>query len=281
MQPTGYERLPGTMNSRVQMGSAWCAIVFMAVFGLGFWVLAGFIPPPSPAMSAVQITRQFQGNTTGIRVGMVVMEFGAALLLPWGAAIAVQMKRIEGRHTVLTYTQIMAGSLFVLEFVYPIMFWLVAAFRPHQSALVLQHFNDLAWLTFLGVVTTAIVQVFVIGIIVLRDKRPNPVFPRWFAYFNFWCGTLFCPASLIVFFHHGAFAWNGFISWWMVATVFFVWMLVMTIMLMRAIRHQEAEEASGESLIPGDPTQAIADLSAQVASLRAEVASLRSERAAT
>ena len=266
------------MNIRAQMVSAWCAIVFMVVFALGFWVLAGFTPPPSPAMSPAQITRQFQGNTTGIRVGMLLMEFGAALLLPWGAAIAVQMKRVEGRHTVLTYTQIMAGSLFVLEFIYPIMFWLVAAFRPHQSALVLQHFNDLAWLTFLGVVTTAIVQVFVIGIIAIRDKRPNPVFPRWFAYFNFWCGTLFCPATLIVFFHHGAFAWNGFISWWMVATVFFVWMIVMTIMLIRAITHQEAEEAAGELLIPGDPAVAIATLSGEVAQLRAEVEALRAER---
>ena len=267
------------MSTRVQMASAWCAIIFMVVFALGFWVLAGFIPPPSPAMSPAQITAQFQGNTTGIRVGMVLMEFGAALLLPWGAAIAVQMKRIEGRHTVLTYTQIMAGSLFVLEFIYPIMFWLVAAFRPHQSALVLQHFNDLAWLAFLGVVTTAIVQVFAIGIIIMRDKRSSPVFPRWFAYFNFWCGTLFCPATLIVFFHHGAFAWNGFISWWMVATVFFAWMLVVTVMLMRAIRHQEAEEAAGEYLIPGDPHAAIADLTAQVTQLRSEVAALRSERA--
>jgi hypothetical protein len=266
------------VNTRVQMASAWCAIIFMVVFALGFWVLAGFIPPPSPALSPAQITRQFQGNTTGIRVGMLLMEFGAALLLPWGGAIAVQMKRIEGRHTVLTYTRIMAGSLFVLEFIYPIMFWLVAAFRPHQSSLVLQHFNDLAWLTFLGVVTTAIVQVFVIGIITMRDKRPKPVFPRWFAYFNFWCGTLFCPASLIVFFHHGAFAWNGFVSWWMVAVVFFTWMLVMTIMLMRAIRHQEAEEAAGEFLIPGDLTPDIAGLRAEVAALRAEVTALRAER---
>jgi hypothetical protein len=251
----------------------------MAIFALGFWVLAGFIPPPSPALSAAQITHQFQGNTTGIRVGIVLMEFGSALLLPWCGAIAVQMKRIEGRHTVLTYTQLMAGALLVLEFIYPIMFWLVAAFRPNESALVVQRFNDLAWLTFLGVVTTAVIEVFAIGIVALRDTRPNPVFPRWFAYFNFWCGTLFCPAVLIVFFHHGAFAWNGFISWWLVASVFFIWMLGMTIMLMRAIRHQEAEEAAGELLIPGDPNKAIASLSAEVAALRAEVAALRSERA--
>jgi hypothetical protein len=266
------------MNTRVQMVAAWCGIVFMVTFGIGFWLLAGFIPPPSPADSAAAIARRFQGNTTGIRFGMLIMEFGSALLLPWGAAIAVQMKRAEGRHSVLTYTQIAAGALFVIEFIYPVMFWLVAAFRPHESAVVLRHFNDLAWLAFLGVVTTAIVQVFAIGVVALRDKRPNPVFPRWFAYFNFWCGLLFCPASLIVFFHHGAFAWNGFISWWMVVVVFFAWMVAMTVILMRAIRHQEAEEAAGEFLIPGDPSKAIATLSSEVASLRAEVASLRIER---
>jgi uncharacterized membrane protein len=149
------------------------------------------------------------------------------------------------------------------------MFWLVTAFRPHLAPATLQRFNDLSWLAFLGVVSTAVVQAFAIGVIALRDTRETPVFPRWFGYFNFWCGTLFCPAGLIVFFHHGAFAWNGVISWWMVATVFFAWMLVLTLMLIRAIRHQEAEERDE----PAD------DLAAEVAKLRAEVAALRDAQA--
>jgi len=257
---------------RVQTASAWCAIIFMAVFALGFWVLAGFIPPPSPAMSPAQIAHQFQGNTTGIRVGMVVMEFGAALLLPWQAAMAVQMKRIEGRHTVLTYTWVAAAACFVIEFVYPIFFWLVTAFRPHEAAQTLQRFNDLSWLTFLGVVSTAVIQCFALGIAALRDTRETPVFPRWFAYFNFWSGTLFCPAGLIVFFKTGPFAWNGFISWWVVATVFFVWMLVITIVLIGAIQRQHADGEEPE----GDLESQVSTLAEQVARLSSEVEQLRS-----
>jgi hypothetical protein len=51
--------------------------------------------------------------------------------------------------------------------------------------------------------------------------------------------------------------------------VFFAWMLVLTLMLIRAIRHQEAEERDE----PAD------DLAAEVAKLRAEVAALRDAQA--
>jgi hypothetical protein len=262
------------VSIRVQQYSAYMGYVFMGTFVLGFWILAGFIPPPSPADTPAQIAHQFQGNTTGIRFGMLICAFGAGLLMPWSAAIAVQMKRAEGRHGVLTYTQIMGGALLVLEFIYPLMYWMVTAFRPHEAYSTLQHLNDLSWLCFLGVVETAVVQAFAIGIVAIRDeRRDNPVFPRWFAYFNFWCGTLFCPAALIVFFKHGAFAWNGIISWWLVASVFFAWMLVVTVVLQRAIKHQQAEEASGTAP-PGDLAAQLAALQSQVTKLTSQLATI-------
>jgi hypothetical protein len=267
------------VNARVQLVSAYLFFVFMALFALGFWVLAGFMPPPNPAESAQAIARQFQGNTTGIRAGMLVLEFAAALLLPWCGAVAVQMKRVERGHTVLTYTWLAASGILVLEFIYPIMFWLVAAFRPHEAPAILQHFNDLAWLTFLGVVTTAVVQALALGIVALRDTRPTPVFPRWFGYFNIWSATLFCPASLIIFFKHGPFAWNGVIAFWFVAIVFFAWMLVVTVVLIGAIRHQQLEEANGTEPVSSAPAAQLAALSAQVAELSAQVAELQRERA--
>jgi hypothetical protein len=259
------------VNIRVQKVSAYFAFVFTGAFTLGFWVLAGFLPPPSPAAAPAIIAHQFQGNTTGIRVGMLICMFGAALLLPWNAAIAVQMRRAEGgRHPILTYTQIAAAACFIIEFVYPLMYWMVTAFRPTEAPAVLQHFDDLSWMCFLGVVSTAVVQAFAIGAAALLDKRATPVFPRWFAYFNFWCGTLFCPAGLIVFFKHGPFAWNGLISWWMVATVFFIWLIVVTVVLLGAIKHQAAEEADM-------PEAAELDLADQVASLSAQVTRLSSQ----
>jgi hypothetical protein len=106
----------------------------------------------------------------------------------------------------------------------------------------MQTLNDLAWLPFTGVIYTIVVQALVIGIAVLMDKREKPVFPRWFGYLSIWCALLFCPAGLDVFFHSGPLAWNGLVAWWVLLVAFFVWLTTLSIVLLAAIRGQQAEE---------------------------------------
>src|SRR5207247_1110227 len=101
----------------------------------------------------------FQDDTTMIRIGLLIATAGAALSLPLQAVVATQVRRIEGRYGALSLIWVMGAALFTLELVYPLMFWLVTAFRPDTDPALLQKFNDLSWLTFLGVVSTAIVQV--------------------------------------------------------------------------------------------------------------------------
>ena len=36
----------------------------------------------------------------------------------------------------------------------------------------------MAWLTFIGTTTTVLIQNAIIGVIVLQDRNPVPVFPR-------------------------------------------------------------------------------------------------------
>jgi hypothetical protein len=93
-------------------------------------------------------------------------------------------------------------------------------------------------------VSTAVLQAITIGAAILRDKRANPIFPRWSAYLNFWCAFLFMPGGLVVFFKHGPFGWNGLIAWWLLLTAFGVWVLTMSVLLLReAIPHQEREQS--------------------------------------
>jgi hypothetical protein len=238
--------------TRTQLAGAYLGLAFMVLFFLGFWVLAGFVPPPSPTDTPAQIAHFFAGNTTGIRVGMLVNMLGGALMLPWCASIAVQMKRIEGRHCPLTYIQLMCGACLVLELIFPCAVWQTAAFRPHASPESIQRLNDLAWLPFLGILSTAVVQGFAIGFAILKDRRPVPAFPRWAGYFNFWIVTMFFPAALIFFFKTGPFAWNGLLAFYLILVVFFAWVLVDSIVLIGAIRRQAAE--------PDEPTAELQDL---------------------
>jgi hypothetical protein len=123
------------------------------------------------------------------------------------------------------------------------MLWQAAAFRPLESPDITQRFNDLAWLMFVGVVSTGALEAVVIGAAILLDRAETPVFPRWLGYFNLWIALLFLPAGLCVFFKHGPLGWNGLISWWMLLAAFGVWIVTMSVMLLAAnTRQQQAEE---------------------------------------
>ena len=76
----------------------------------------------------------------------------------------------------------------------------------------------------------------------MADCGKQPVFPRWVGYFNFWVGLLFVPGGMITFFKSGPFAWNGIIAFWIPASVFGTWFLVMTPMLLKAIQQQARDE---------------------------------------
>ncbi|HVW43580.1 MAG TPA: hypothetical protein VHC18_19750 [Amycolatopsis sp.] len=230
------------MNIRAQRICAWCGPLLMVVFFVGFWVIAGFIPPPSPAEPAAAVVDRFREHTNSIRFGLLLCFYAGALCVPWAAAISVQLKRIEGRFSPFTYAQLALGACLPFEFIVPIYFWETAAFRPDRSPEIMQTLNDLAWLPFTGVIYTIVVQALVIGIAVLMDKREKPVFPRWFGYLSIWCALLFCPAGLDVFFHSGPLAWNGLVAWWVLLVAFFVWLATLSVVLLAAIRGQQTDE---------------------------------------
>lgn len=223
---------------------AWCGPLLMLIFLAGFWPVAGFLPPPSPEDGAAEIAAFFADDTTAIRLGLWMTTFAAALFAPWMVAIFVQMRRIEGREAPLAHLQLALGAIFVLEFIFPLMIWQAAAFRPLEDPELTQRLNDLGWLMFVGVVSTGVLEAIVIGAAILRDRRAEPVFPRWAGYLNLWCALTFVGGGLCVFFKSGPFAWNGVIAWWLLLVGFAVWILAMSFCLLRyAIPHQQVEEA--------------------------------------
>jgi hypothetical protein len=77
------------------------------------------------------------------------------------------------------------------------------------------------------------------GIAILRDRGALPLFPRWLGFFNFWIALLILPALLLPFFKSRPFAYNGIVALYLPFGAFFIWMVVMTFGLMRAIRTQQ------------------------------------------
>jgi hypothetical protein len=226
------------MNKNVQYMCLWSAPLMGVFMTIGWWLMAEFVPPPSPSWSAVEIADMFTANTTGIRIGMISMLVGVGFFLPFIALLSEQIRRMEGGSSTLAYTQLIAGSMSVAIVLFPIMFWVVASFRPDRNPELVQLLNDMAWLTTAMPFAPGIIQNVAMGIAILGDKNPIRIMPRWVAYMNFWMAALFIPAGLMVFFKTGPFAWNGLLAFWLPLVAFGIWFNVMIFALLKAIKTQ-------------------------------------------
>ena len=230
------------MNTTAQRLCAWSGIACIAIFFVGFWLVAGFIPPPPPTLSGEQLSQLFTEDAVRIRLGMIISLMASALLASWSAAVTAQMMRMKRRGAALAYTNLAVGALFVLEFIISLIIWQSMTFRPRDPQVLLA-MNDTAWLLFVAITSTPILQTLSIGIAIFLDTpdNPNPVFPRWAGYLNFWIAMMFLPGSITVFFHTGPFAWNGILVWYLPLTAFAVWMVTMSILVLRAIAAEDAQ----------------------------------------
>jgi hypothetical protein len=211
------------------------------VWLVGLLALARFIPPIAPSLGPAEVAARYANNTAGIRAGMVCVLAGGALYGAWTAVITVQLKRIEGRSSVMAYVQLALGAAFISIFVIPSVFWQAAAFRPEDNIEITQRLNDLAWLCFLIPVPVITVQGLAITLAIFGDRSERPVFPRWLGWFNLWAQLIFLPGTLIPFFKDGVLAWNGLLAFWIPVAVFTVWMITLSLMLFRAIKDEEQQ----------------------------------------
>lgn len=216
----------------------WSGWAFLALFGLGWAVIGGFLPPPSPAAEAGQIVAFYEGNTSLVRLGLLVMQTSCIFFLPWVATLTAQMKRLEAPTQVLATSQLISGTVAMLIILVPTLIWGVASFRPERNPELTLLLSDLAWLIFTMTFAPFVTQALVIGLAILGDVRDQPLFPRWLGYLNFWTALLFLPAGLILFFKTGPFAWNGVIAFWVPVAVFFIWFIVMLLFTAKAIRRE-------------------------------------------
>lgn len=231
------------MNLTAQRICVWCGPVMVGIWGLCFALLCRFMVPPAPTNSPEQLVRRFSEHTNLIRLGLVISLFACALLVPFCAVISAQMRRIEGIRSVLAETQLVSGGLLCVEFLLPFAIWQTALYRlPERDPKTIQLLNDMAWLMFLGIISSACIQVAALGVAILLDKGAKPVFPRWAGYLNLWVSLVWTPAAIIVFFKRGLFAWNGLLAWWIPVAVFFSWFVTMVVLLLRAIKDDEREQ---------------------------------------
>jgi hypothetical protein len=210
-----------------------------------------YILPPSAADPGSKVVSDYLANTTGIRIATVIFIFSSMLYTTWSVSIIQMIRRRERQWPILFNTMLVAVACEVVVVMLIGFFFGAAAWRPGEtSPEVTQAFNDLGWL---GVLFTgapfALFQLALAASIFL-DSRPRPVFPRWSAYYNIFVSFFMCEASLLLFFKTGPFSQNGVLVFYVPMIVFFTWIVVMSVLTLRAIN---AEAAAGQS-VPAEQT---------------------------
>jgi hypothetical protein len=217
----------------------------------------------SPGMTAEEVANFYQQNAAMIRFSMITFNLCAIMLIPFYMVIVVQMKRMATPSQVLAYSYLAGATTGATLFAIADIFWLVAAFRPDRDPQLIMLLNDMAWLIFITPVGMLIVQNLCLALAIFLDARPQPIFPRWVAYFSILTAAAMTPAAGAVIFRTGPLAWDGVVSFWLRIGAFCLYIAVMFFAVRAAIKRQAAEEASDQE--GHEPASAATTLDEKVA----------------
>jgi hypothetical protein len=219
---------------------AWLGPAFTLMWLGGAGPTSGwtYILPPSAANTSAQTLQSYMDNLVAIRVGCVLMIFSCVLYTVWNMAITMLARQLEGDRPILFYIQVISIAACVVVVMFIGFFWGVAAFRAGEtSAEVTQALNDLGWFGVLFTGAPFFAYQVALGTAILRS--PNPIFPRWVAFYNFFVSAWMFEACFIIFFKEGPFSQNGALVFYVPMIMFFVWICLMSYIVLRTLKAEE------------------------------------------
>ncbi len=239
MEPAGDER---GLERRIQLACAWCGPIGLLLFVIGFWLVAGLVPPPSAADGAARIAAFYRENQDQLRLGLLIAMIASPLLIPFMVLLTLQIKRSDPRLAPLAYTQLVCGAILILEILISLVLMGVAAFRPERAPELTQLINDTAFIFLLWAFAPPTLEYAAIGAAALLDRSKEPLFPRWVGWFDLAVAAIFMAGGPTLFVTRGAFGWDGVLAFWAVLIAFSLWIWVTFAMMLRAIARQAREQ---------------------------------------
>ena len=201
---------------------------FIPLYFLGFALVAQFIPPHAPAMSAADLVDLFEINQHQILLGMLICIIVSPLYLLWSTVIFIEMRKVEGDYPALSYFQLINGTLLVLFLMLSPMIWATIAYRTDFSAETVRAINDFAWISWIISWPVLFFQQLAIGMLGLISKHAALLFPRWLSYLSIWAAISLIPAGAIIFVKSGPFSWAGLFGLYFPLAVYVAWFACLT-----------------------------------------------------
>jgi hypothetical protein len=228
------------MNTRNQLILTHSAIPMVLIIYIGSFMMPGWLPPPSPSLSPEEFAQMFTPDNYVLRIGVLLMCLFCPLVVAFAAVIATQLKRIEGTHQVMANLQYVSQAAGLCLFLVPGFIWLAISYRAGTNPEIIVVLNDLAWFMFLAGSGPTILQWLCVGLAVIGDKSADPIYPRWFAFLNFWLALGATAGMAIPFVKTGPFAYSGLFGFWAVASVFCIWVSSAYWCTLKAVKKQAA-----------------------------------------
>ena len=222
----------------------WIGPLFVAVLYYCWGVLGHNFPPFSPEAPASEVAIYFRDHRNEIRLGMVVAMTFAPAYGVWGYALAKLLAAATSPDHILVQLARVGAAWTTITLLIPTSFWLTAAYRPDALPdWMIQMLYDMAWLLIDLAYAVTSVQLFALGVGSLLDKRDVPLVPKWLAWYGIWVGFMFVAECLMPFFFDGAFARHGILNFWIEFSIWMVWVPVLTMYGLRAVKRIENEHA--------------------------------------
>ena len=231
------------MSEKDQIAMLWATPILGGIFFISYWLLMDLFPPPAANLSAEDVVALYEAGGLKLRIGAVICSLTAGFTLPLTLVLTAQMARLEKGFPVLAAMQLVAGALGTLIFMLPSMFWAIAGFTIERGTELTLLTHEIAFLMLVTPWTFYGYQIFPIAILALRRTNvANTGLPRWTGYLSLWTAfvTLAGPVALLV--KTGPFAWSGVLAFWLPLSIYFVWIVGLSMTLYRGIKLQSSDQ---------------------------------------
>jgi hypothetical protein len=227
------------MSERGQAIMIWWALLFMVVWGVAYFFLIGFWPPPPATDTPAQVAALYAAHPERIEIGAFIGSATGGFMVPLAVVIAIQIDRLGREMRPWAILQLGGGFMMSIFLALPPLFWGIAAFTPGRPPDVTALMNETAFLTTVTTIQYFVFQDLAIAYVCFT-ARPDPrsPFPRWFGYLSIVEFLLTEVGAAGFLTKTGPFAWNGFFVFWVPITIFGIWVIALSIHLLRALKFQ-------------------------------------------
>lgn len=223
-------------------GGALSFLLFIFTF-----VAAHNVAPMKPYWTAEQTVEFWKRHLRGAHVAVGLQLCSGMFYIPFSALISHQIRKIPGVHPMVATTQLAACSAGIFTWMVGAMVLATATYRLERNPEITQVMTDMWWFTTMMPWPTFLIQNWAWGYAIIKDPRPNRPVSRAVALINIISPVVFIFPTAMHTTKHGALAWNGGVTFWLVGATFGVQLFVDSYYMIRVVLAEYSElEKDGE-----------------------------------